>query len=643
MVSDRLSYRLGNGWTLCADGIGRGHDGTINAAVWLANGAAHYAGCIVIDDPASWEPWIEAAASGLGMPDAAMIKTGLAAIGRGVAEQPPAPSRPLAPALAPELVPEPLRAWVVDVARSHSVPLEFVAVPLVVALGSVIGRTCAILPNRYDDWHTVPNLWGCLVAPPGTRKSDALRAALAPLQHLESRAAEENRLAAQEATGRLRALDAEIRGLEARIAKQAGEEVDTLRAQLLDRVAARERAGIVERRYIVSDTTIERLGMVLNNNPRGVLLCRDELAGWIRTFDKSGREGDRQAYLECWNGTHMAIVDRMCRPTLHFPATLSVIGTIQPGVLTRYVRDATGGGAGDDGLMQRFQLLVYSDTFPHYQARDHWPNREARERVDRLITALDGLDPAPRGAIAAATGIPAFRFSCDAQDAYEAWRQHIEDRIHPDGAHEVAAFVAHLSKYVGLIPKLALLFHLVNLVDRDTAGPVSLAAVQLAIQWGRFLEAHAAKLYAGDGAAPGSGTDLDTALIETISSMGDQVRNGKLSVADITQAYTAGRPQNQRVSERAVAKRLRALHLYDGMVTSPTGGAAILWNPERLGHLGATSVNQWSESSESSATSTGTPDHSELSDHSDDESEERDSEELAYAEEIGMLDTGSRR
>ncbi len=57
-----------------------------------------------------------------------------------------------------------------------------------------------------------------------------------------------------------------------------------------------------EKRYIVNDGTVEKLGELLNHNPRGLLLVRDELVGLLRTLDKQGHENDRAFYLESWAG-----------------------------------------------------------------------------------------------------------------------------------------------------------------------------------------------------------------------------------------------------------------------------------------------------------------------------------------------------
>src|SRR6185503_16689533 len=41
-----------------------------------------------------------------------------------------------------------------------------------------------------------------------------------------------------------------------------------------------------ERRYIINDSTVEKVGELLNRNPRGLLQYRDELIGWLKTPDK---------------------------------------------------------------------------------------------------------------------------------------------------------------------------------------------------------------------------------------------------------------------------------------------------------------------------------------------------------------------
>jgi putative DNA primase/helicase len=57
-------------------------------------------------------------------------------------------------------------------------------------------------------------------------------------------------------------------------------------------------------RTVVGDTTPERLGVLLRDNPRGLLLYRDELAGWLGSFGRysASAGGERALWLEAYGG-----------------------------------------------------------------------------------------------------------------------------------------------------------------------------------------------------------------------------------------------------------------------------------------------------------------------------------------------------
>jgi len=70
------------------------------------------------------------------------------------------PELPRTPSLEAAMVPEALRGWLTDFADRACIPLEFVTIPALVALGSLVGRSLAIRPNGFDEFTVVPNLWG---------------------------------------------------------------------------------------------------------------------------------------------------------------------------------------------------------------------------------------------------------------------------------------------------------------------------------------------------------------------------------------------------------------------------------------------------------------------------------------------------
>lgn len=94
-------------------------------------------------------------------------------------------------------------------------------------------------------------------------------------------------------------------------------------------------------------------------------------------------------------------------------------------------------------------------------------------------------------------GIPALHFSSDAQEFYNEWRDELEHRCQSKELEKTPAFGAHIGKYRSLMPSLALVFHLLDMVANGKAsGPVSLEATELAAAWCEFLELHARKIYA---------------------------------------------------------------------------------------------------------------------------------------------------
>jgi len=93
--------------------------------------------------------------------------------------------------LTKDLIPEALRAYVCDQSERMSCPPDNIFAPLMVTLSIAIGTACGIKPKRFDPWLVVPNIWGAVVAPPGSKKTAALKAGTKFLEELETEAEEE--------------------------------------------------------------------------------------------------------------------------------------------------------------------------------------------------------------------------------------------------------------------------------------------------------------------------------------------------------------------------------------------------------------------------------------------------------------------
>jgi hypothetical protein len=264
-----------------------------------------------------------------------------------------------------------------------------------------------------------------------------------------------------------------------------------------DAAQAAAPAQPILRRYTTSDPSVEALGELLRDNSNGIGLIRDELPGWLRSFDKVGRECDRAFYLEAWNGHGPSFTyDRIGRGTILIPSPcVSILGGMQPGPLRALVRRVARGEEADDGLISRFQLFVWPDTSAEWRNVDRWPDTTAKNRAYAIFQALDAPAPAEIDATPDEDGGPPFlRFDSEAQDLFDSWRSELEAKVRaPD---ESPLIESHLAKYRSLMPSLAELFHLIEVADGAGAGPVGFRAARLAAEWGTYLEAHARRIYA---------------------------------------------------------------------------------------------------------------------------------------------------
>ncbi len=398
---------------------------------------------------------------------------------------------PTVPAFDATWLPASVREWCVDTADGLQVPLDFTAVPAMVALAGAIGRRVGIAMKQHDRWHELPMLWGCVIGRPSSGKSPALTPARRMLERLAGEERKAYDVAMREHEGR--ELIAEANRANAKKAIQAAlKKGDTSAAESAADAALFDEEPPSEPRIVVNDATVEKLGELLNANPNGLVQFRDELAGWLANLDREGRESDRAFWLECWNGTGTFTVDRIGRGTIRIEAcAVSILGGMQPGKLTEYVRGAIRGGFSDDGLIQRFQLAVYPDLPASWSYCDRRTDPASEARAWATFQRLRALEPDAIGAERAdGIDVPFLRFDDEAQGLLIEWTTTLMHRLR--AGEEPAWMESHLSKYRALAGRLALVLHLAD----GGAGPINADTLATALDWCDYLEGHARRIYA---------------------------------------------------------------------------------------------------------------------------------------------------
>jgi len=329
------------------------------------------------------------------------------------------------------LLPEPVRAFVSEAAEALSTDPVFVAFPLLASVAATVGNRRRI--EMWSGWKEPPILWLATVADSGSGKSPGMDKALQFVRQRQDDAFQVFRAA-------LADYEAEKREHERASRRRDAEPAEPPRRPTAER-------------FIVDDCTIEGLGPILEQNPNGVLVARDELSGWF-DFDRysGGRGGGEAArWLSCYNASPL-IVDRKLAPTLYVPAaSVTIYGGIQPKTLAR----AAGSRHVDNGLLPRFILASPPRRMKEIPEAD--VSFATAEAVRTMFDTLGAIRPAQDGSPKVLDLEP------DAAALFrEFYREHAQAQYAASGH-----FAAVLAKAEGWVGRLALVLHMIAQAGDD--------------------------------------------------------------------------------------------------------------------------------------------------------------------------------
>ncbi len=401
-----------------------------------------------------------------------------------------------------DALPETVASFVREGAAAMGCDSSFLALPLLVAYASAIGNTRRIRLKK--SWTEPAILWGAMIGESGSMKSPALELAMRPLRDWQHRKMREHAEAMKQWEADFKRYQAELKAWERDAKKNTNSASDP---------PAEPERPICKRAW-TDDATIEALAMLLQQNPRGMLVIRDELAGWLH-FDRytsaSGSKGSEAAkWLEMFGGRAL-VVDRKTSGTTYVPqAAVSLVGGIQPGILRR----AMGQEHRDSGMMARLLLIMPPRRAKRWSEAD--VTSESLEAQKRIFEALRNLEPAldedgePR---------PALVFL--ANDATRVWidfyNEHNDQQADLTG--ELAAAWAKLEGYA---PRFALVHHLVRQAAGEEVGQdIDARSMTAGITLSRWFAHEAERVYAMLGEDEQSATRRH--LVALIERRGGQV------------------------------------------------------------------------------------------------------------------------
>lgn len=319
-----------------------------------------------------------------------------------------------------EYLPTSIAQMVYQGALSQGVDATLWAAPALGALAGAIGAARFLRMKRA--WSVPAAIWAVTVAPSGSGKSPPLNVLTRPHWERDRILLEATRQAM-----------AEYERQAATSKKSSGPE--------------QQNAGKPPRKSIViDDTTMEAVMVRLADNPKGLVLVRDELSGQFTSFDayRQGRGADEQRWMEIYDGRTVK-TDRKGddRPTIVVTRpSISIVGTIQPAVLRRLMTQQRR----DSGFAARMLFAVPTVTVPPWTDHDIPDEVESQYRkvIDTLLD-LEATDPPVHLTLTA--------------EALALWREY-HDRVGQGIAAANASGQEHLSSAIVKLRSTTLRFAL---------------------------------------------------------------------------------------------------------------------------------------------------------------------------------------
>lgn len=336
------------------------------------------------------------------------------------------------PPIKRDMLPDVIADYAFDGGELVGVDPAMIAMPALVSCAAALHDDIKLQPKRHETgWTESARLWCAIVGSPSVKKSPAIKRATKRLRKIDMELHDENAKAMAKHAEFMEAYKEAKKE-----AKKTGQHVPAPEAPAMNRM-------------VVEDITVEALSEVLKSNSRGVLCIQDELSGWFGSMDaysggKSGNK-DRAHWLEAYNGGGR-VVDRVMRGTLKIPNwSVSMIGGIQPDTIRRIAANMT-----DDGLMQRFMIIVGSNGREHDRPEDMPASRAFSSLIDHLYAVTGG-----------ATSVT---LTEEAHQIREALNEYVIDLI--DYPALPGGLRSHLGKWTGLFARLLLTYHAIECAAR---------------------------------------------------------------------------------------------------------------------------------------------------------------------------------
>jgi hypothetical protein len=348
------------------------------------------------------------------------------------------------PSFPMETLPQFMADYIDSSSIQISCPPDFIVMPLLTIIGAAIGNNYRI--EIKEGWQESSRLWTAVVAPPGTRKSDALKKAS---KWILRKQAEFYKIYLREK-----------------------EEYDILLEEFSQKSNKKEKDNLGNtpnkpvtpflKQAMIQDTTVEALCDVMKLNPKGIISINDELATFVYGMGRySGSiTGDRKTYLSMWS--HMPVlINRVKKGAdMFFDPFLSVTGFIQSSA----IHDLSPEEGMKDGFIQRFLFFKPKTQTPKWNAYSF--GRQYEGQIETMFDTLFNLSPSfdENGKVSPVT----IYMTGEAQKLFSVWYDHHMSET--QGMEE--ELTGAWAKLTGYCASFALILTIIDAVGLNLPFPI---------------------------------------------------------------------------------------------------------------------------------------------------------------------------
>ena len=322
------------------------------------------------------------------------------------------------------IFPQQLQQIITSYCNTLNLNIDYAAVTVLYAFSVALGGHYSLTVKR--GWMELPTLFVALVGKPGINKSGPISIFTQPLEKLEKDLFK-------------RFLDEYSTFKKGRSAKKENGDLSAITDEP------------VRRQLVIKDATQEAMLKALYDNPHGFAGIYDELAAFLKSFNKyKSGGGDEEVMLSLFSGKSISVNRKSSEPIFIEKPFVSIIGSIQPQVLINLL----GNNKIDNGLTHRFLF-----AFPDNVIREDLSDDDVPEYIEELYQTF--INRILISDFFQADGYPAHKItlSRDGYEAYKIFRRRINETINNEKSDAISGIYAKLDTYS---LRIALILHVIR-------------------------------------------------------------------------------------------------------------------------------------------------------------------------------------